>query len=104
MKKNGIEDLIESVRYLSGVKCQLLIVGEGEERQKLEVKSKKLGVSDSVTFVGFVQPDELPKYYAIADVFCRPSLSEGLGNSFLEAMAYGVPVVGTKVGRIPDFF
>jgi len=53
--------------------------------------------------MGFIAPAELPKYYAIADVFCRPSLSEGLGNVFLEAMAAGVPVIATPVGGIPDF-
>ncbi|MBU1102183.1 glycosyltransferase family 4 protein, partial [Patescibacteria group bacterium] len=47
--------------------------------------------------------EDVPKYLAISDVFVRPSLSEGLGNSFLEAMAAGVPIIGTKVGGIPDF-
>ena len=47
--------------------------------------------------------EEVPKYLSIADVFCRPSLSEGQGISFLEAMASGVPIVATPVGGIPDF-
>ena len=124
VKKNGVEDLIEAISQLSPPRrdpvhykynkvagqitnyklpVKLLICGDGEERQKLEVRSKKLGISDKVKFMGFVPPAELPKYYAIADVFCRPSLSEGLGNVFLEAMAAGVPVIATPVGGIPDF-
>ncbi|PIR92485.1 hypothetical protein COU01_01365 [Candidatus Falkowbacteria bacterium CG10_big_fil_rev_8_21_14_0_10_44_15] len=106
VQKNGIVDLIEATallitHYSSPV--TLVICGDGEERKKLEVKSKQLGIADEVKFMGFVKPEELPKFYAIADVFCRPSLSEGLGNSFLEAMAAGVPVVATPVGGIPDF-
>ena len=100
VKKNGIEDLIEAIKILD---IKLIICGTGEERQKLEVRSEKLGVEGKVKFMGFVKPEELPKFYAIADVFCRPSLSEGLGNSFLEAMSAGVPVVATPVGGIPDF-
>jgi len=124
VKKNGVEDLIEAISQLSPPRrdpvhykynkvagqitnyklpVKLLICGDGEERQKLEVRSKKLGISDKVKFMGFIAPAELPKYYAIADVFCRPSLSEGLGNVFLEAMAAGVPVIATPVGGIPDF-
>jgi Glycosyltransferase len=50
-----------------------------------------------------VSPKEIPSYLARADVFVRASRSEGLGSSFLEAMAAGVPVIGTPVGGIPDF-
>jgi len=106
VKKNGIEDLIDAVQLLVTrypLPVILIICGNGEESKKLKVKSEKLGIADKVKFMGFVQPKDLPKYYAIADVFCRPSLTEGLGNSFLEAMAYGVPVVATPVGGIPDF-
>ena len=54
-------------------------------------------------FLGQIEHNDLPQYLAMADVFCRPSLSEGLGNVFLEAMAAGVPIIGTPVGGIPDF-
>jgi len=106
VSKNGIEDLIWAVslcatRYDLNVK--LIICGDGKESKKLKVKSEKLGIADRVNFVGFVEPEKLEKYYAIADVFCRPSITEGLGNSFLEAMAYEIPVVATPVGGIPDF-
>jgi len=100
VKKNGVSDLIEAMKDVEG---KLIICGDGEEKKKLEVRSKKLGISDKVKFLGHIPPIQLPKYYAVADVFCRPSLSEGLGNVFLEAMAASVPVIATPVGGIPDF-
>ncbi len=45
----------------------------------------------------------MPKYLKISDIFCRPSLSEGFGNSFVEAMAVGLPVIATQEGGIADF-
>ena len=106
VKKNGIEDLIGAIKLLVTsyqLPVTLVICGDGSESEKLKVKGNKLGIADKVKFIGFVKPEELPKFYAAADVFCRPSLSEGLGNSFLEAMAAGAPVVATPVGGIPDF-
>jgi len=106
VKKNGVEDLIiafSKLLRLTTYDSRLIICGDGEEKSKLEKLIKKLDVADRVEFKGFVEPAELSEYYAIADVFCRPSLSEGLGISFLEAMAYSVPVVATNVGGIKDF-
>ncbi len=100
VEKNGIIDLIKAFSILN---IKLIICGDGKEQNKLKKLTEKLKIESKVKFVGFVKPQELSKYYAIADVFCRPSLSEGLGNSFLEAMAYNVPVVATPVGGIPDF-
>ena len=54
-------------------------------------------------FLGFIPYDKLPLYLKASDIFIRPSRSEGLGNSFIEAMSAGVPVIATPVGGIPDF-
>ena len=106
VEKNGLGDLVKSVKILDGkyqMSSTLIICGIGELENELKELAKNLKVEDKVKFAGFVEPNELPKYYAAADVFCRPSLTEGLGNSFLEAMAHGVPVIATPVGGIPDF-
>lgn len=104
--KNAVGDLIKAVNNLNfkfGIPCKLLILGDGPERKKLEQLTLIQGVGDKVTFFGFVEQTEFPKYFAVSDIFCRPSLSEGLGNSFLEAMAFGIPIIGTPVGGIVDF-
>jgi glycosyltransferase involved in cell wall biosynthesis len=100
--KNAMNDLIDSLQYLPE-NYKLIICGTGplENKLKLQVMVSKL--ENRVKFIGLVDYKELYKYLNIADVFCRPSLSEGLGNVFLEAMAAQVPVVATKVGGIPDF-
>ena len=62
-----------------------------------------LKLENRVKFIGYVSHAEMSKYLHASDIFIRPSVSEGLGNSFLEAMAAGLPVIGTPVGGIPDF-
>ena len=101
-EKNGLKDLIDSLNYLpENYKVVICGVGPLEERLKIQVEGLKL--KDRVIFAGLVDYKELYKYLNIADVFCRPSLSEGLGNVFLEAMAAQTPVIATPVGGIPDF-
>jgi glycosyltransferase involved in cell wall biosynthesis len=56
-----------------------------------------------VTFLGEVPQEDLPDHLVSADIFIRASRSEGMGNSFIEAMAAGLPTVGTDAGGIPDF-
>ena len=102
VKKNGISDLIKSLVYLpSEVKLQLL--GGGEDDTELRNLVNKLNVIGRVEFLGHVPPEQVSEYLQRADIFCRPSLSEGLGISFLEAMGAGLPTIGTAVGGIPDF-
>lgn len=102
VKKNGIEDLVKALKFLDD-DVHLLIAGDGILKDKLVKLVSDLKLVDRVHFLGNVSHLDLPKYLCSSDVFCRPSLSEGLGNVFLEAMASGLPVVGTKVGGIPDF-
>lgn len=100
--KNAVDDLIKSLPYLQ-IPYKLLILGTGPDEGKLRELTARLGLESSVLFLGHIDHSELPKYLKCAHVFVRPSLSEGLGNSFLEAMAAGLPVIGTPVGGIVDF-
>lgn len=100
--KNAIDDLILSLKFLSD-DYRLLILGNGEDEEKLRKLTAENGLEKNVVFLGYKKHSEIAKYLQISDVFCRPSLQEGLGNSFLEAMMAGIPVVATPVGGIPDF-
>ena len=105
-RKNGIEYLIRGFALFKNrtrLPAKLLVVGEGELIGDLKKIATELGLVKDVLFLGFVEYNRLPLYLQLADVFVRPSLTEGLGNSFLEAMACGLPVVGTPVGGIVDF-
>jgi glycosyltransferase involved in cell wall biosynthesis len=62
----------------------------------------RLGLQESVIFVGFVPGEELPLFYNLADVFVYPSLYEGFGLPVLEAMACGVPVITSNVSAMPE--
>ncbi|HEY4504996.1 MAG TPA: glycosyltransferase [Candidatus Paceibacterota bacterium] len=99
--KNGIDTLIRAMALLP--EHNLVIAGDGEERERLETLTRELNLESRVKFLGTVSREDLPKLLASADIFCRSSRSEGQGISFLEAMAAGLPVIATKVGGIPDF-
>jgi glycosyltransferase involved in cell wall biosynthesis len=100
--KNAVDDIIAALQYLE-TKYKLLILGKGVEEQNLKSLTRRLGLQDRVVFYGFIRHEDLPKYLCASHVFVRPSLSEGLGISFLEAMASRIPVVATPVGGIVDF-
>ncbi len=100
--KNGVGDLIKSLPLLP-FSVHLVIAGTGELETSLRELAKRQEVVERVHFLGSKMHAELPRYLWGSTLFCRPSLSEGLGNSFLEAMAAGTPVIATPVGGILDF-
>ena len=98
--KNGLDYLIQALVPLDNIK--LIIIGEGEQRKNLESMIRRLKLGKRVILHGALPHQELPQYLAIADVFCRPSVNEGFGISFIESMACRVPTIGTAVGGITD--
>jgi glycosyltransferase involved in cell wall biosynthesis len=88
--------------------AKLLIVGSGPYKSSLMVLSDRLKLQDRIQFIDAIPQEELLPYYSMADVFVLPSVvtddgeTEGLGVVLLEAMACETPVIGTRVGGIPD--
>ena len=104
VEKNGLADLVDAFALVKKdiPTAKLVIIGEGSLKEKLKLKIKNLKLEGSIRLAGQVAHEELSRYLSAADIFVRPSLSEGLGTAFLEAMACGLPVIGTPVGGIPD--
>ena len=73
-----------------------LIVGDGPEKEHLEHQARVLGISNNVIFTGMVAPDEVQKYYQLADVFVNASTSETQGLTYIEAAANGLPLLCRK--------
>lgn len=103
-KEKAHGDLIEAFRLLRttnpNLSCRLVIVGDGPERGGLETAARASGQNDRITFAG--QVSNVQPFYAAADVFALPSLSEGSPNVLLEAMAAEVPIVATAVGGVTE--
>ncbi|HVZ76232.1 MAG TPA: glycosyltransferase [Candidatus Paceibacterota bacterium] len=99
--KNAIDDVIRALPHLPGV--QFLILGIGPDEAMLKSLARELGVESRAHFLGQISHQELPAYLQASTIFIRPSRSEGFGNSFVEAMAAGVPVIATQEGGIADF-
>lgn len=101
VKKNAVDDVIKSLAFLPKG-FHFFILGKGPDLEMLETLAKSEGVFERVHFLGHIDLREIPKYLKACDVFIRPSLSEGMGNSPVEAMAAGLPVVSTQSGGLAD--
>jgi len=79
-----------------------VIVGDGPYRERLVQEIRKAGLDNYTKLMGSVPNTDIPRYYAIADLFIMPSTDEGFPRVLLEAMAMGVPFVATDVGGVRD--
>ncbi len=107
--RKGFDTLIEATAVLRkrGIDVMLFIAGDGPDRKKLEELAWKHGVAERVRFAGAVSDGELPGLYAACDVFAMVPRSigpdvEGFGIVYLEAGLMGKPVIGSRVGGVPD--
>ncbi len=104
--EKGVDLLLEAVAGLPGV-WRLAIVGTGPERERLGRLARRLGLSDRVSFEGDIPSTRMPAFYRELDVLVVPSRSrpnwiEQFGRVLIEAMACGVPVIGSDCGEIPN--
>lgn len=100
--KNAVDDVIRSLPSMPE-NVTFLIYGIGPDEDRLRALAQELGVSGRVRFMGQIAHAQMPLMLAACDIFTRPSRSEGMGNSFVEAMAAGLPVIATQEGGIADF-
>lgn len=99
IERKGLQYLLPALARLrdEGVSFRLLVAGDGPLRGELEQQTRDLGLAEQVEFLGLIERANLPAVYARGDLFVLPSVSEGMPNVVLEAIACGLPIVGTDV-------
>jgi len=110
VEKKGVHNLLAAMQRVlkSSPKAMLVLVGDGTQRDELERMAERLQIGSALRFLGKLPHDQLPEYYAAADLFVGPSVvdrsgdTEGLGVVFIEAASAGLAMVGTSVGGISD--
>ena len=99
--EKGVADLLHAIALLK-TPVRLNIIGDGVQRDELRQLALALNLDGIVNWLGLKKPEEIPAQMAQADLLCLPSHMEGVPNVALEAFACGLPVVGTRVGGIPE--
>ena len=101
-REKGQEVALEAFRLLTErlPQARLLLAGEGPTLRDLEIVQMREGLGDRVRFCGAIENPA--QFFPALDLFVMPSKSEGLGSSALMAMSYGLPVVASRVGGLPE--
>ena len=102
VKKNATDDVIKAIAQLPE-NVHFVVYGTGPDEVMLRELTAKLAIENRIHFLGHIEHAVMPKYLKACDIFIRPSRSEGMGNSFVEAMAAEIPVIATQEGGIADF-
>ncbi|HTW36199.1 MAG TPA: glycosyltransferase family 4 protein [Rhizomicrobium sp.] len=100
-EKNGIVWFARALGSLRSRNVRVLVAGDGEERAPMQIILAENGMLERTIFLGSVANQDMPPIYRAADISVLPSLAEATSISGLEAMATGLPLVGTRVGGIP---
>ena len=100
----GIDVLIDAIHRCvsNGLDVHAIVAGDGKYRGDLQARAERRGVSDRVRFAGQLSRYELTDSLDAADVFVLASRCEGLPRAMIEAMARGLPCIGSEVGGIPE--
>jgi glycosyltransferase involved in cell wall biosynthesis len=100
--KNAVDDVVRAIALLPQ-HVKFMVFGTGPDEEKLKSLITTLVISERVQLRGQISHAEMPKYLKACNIFIRPSRSEGMGNSLVEAMAAELPVIATQEGGIADF-
>jgi glycogen synthase len=103
VSQKGFDVLVEALASPDLTQLDLLVAGDGPERERLEDQAYRFGLGDRVRFLGALDRRELADTLAGAQLFAFPSRCEPFGIALLEAMAAGVPSVATRTGGVIEF-
>lgn len=108
--EKGIKELIKAFKLIKSKNIKLLVVGsyfynsDMSSSQSDEIDNLVKDIKDKIIFTGYIQYDEIPKVYAIADFAVLPSMwEEPAGLTIIESMSTGLPIITTESGGIPEY-
>lgn len=102
-ERKGYKDLIKAFSKVANkhFDWKLVFAGNGDIDEAKSI-ALELGVIDQIEFLGWIKGAEKDQHFSTASIFCLPSYAEGFPMAILDAWAYGIPVITTPVGGIPD--
>lgn len=101
VRRKGLDVLLEALSRIGNRQWQLIVIGEGPERERLDQLSREYGMGGQVFFLGYLEQEKYD-YLSVSDAFVLPSHHEGLGIALMEAMSLGLPVISTDSGGQRD--